>query len=128
MSIETRITSSKPELKLFQSGEVNRLFDFPMTAETFYTVGSVDVSSLTPEKITIFCFGHSELFGTEYLVQPNVSSFLTVETASTTLVFDGGYQYENGIISFGISHTELTTTTPIAPFSTARIIFSIFYY
>lgn len=124
--------SESPELKLFQNAEFSDVVDYDLNQNTFYTIGTIDVSNLSPDRLVIFVYGHANYESAgenfEYLVLPNVFGFQSIETTSGAVPIDGGYRYVDGQIQVGIFHTQSTNYTPTAPYSTVRVFYAVFYY
>lgn len=128
MSVETRTISEPPKLKLFKSGVAERLIDFAMADQTFVEVARIDATGLSPEKVTILVLGDYQFGNAHYIVTPNSSAFVTTTESGTQSALDGGYQYVDDTIILGIVQDDGGTITPIAPYSTARILYTILYY
>lgn len=130
MSTQTSRLSESAKLKLFQAGEFTDTIDFTLSANTFFSLGSVNVSDLNVEGVSIFAYGHTVEFEdgiySETLAPISNSSF-TVNTSGGEFVAFMGYEYAKGIINFGV-YALSTPLTPIVPFATVRIFYNVFYY
>lgn len=120
------IATSSDKVRLFKDGIFSTTVNFTVPAETFYSIGSVDISPLTIEEVTIICFSHYH-YGDDEWLEEAIGSFATVNTSGGLRILYGGYRVNGSLIEFGAFNLEGTSVIPIAPYSTGRIQYSIFY-
>lgn len=126
MSSNTILANNKSGTKLIASGKMTRTFDFAMSPTTFYEIGTYDLGTQNVDRIRVQVYGRY-VFGTQdFIAQPFDTSWLGINIAGGHESFDGAFTIINGVITFGIIQNELTTQTPIAPYSTASILYYIF--
>lgn len=129
-----RVISSERKLKLFANGEFTQEVTQDIAAQTFVSVGEIDISPLGASEVEVYC---SSLI--DYTIVPgqtdkyvnivNMGEFLVMyDGVGGFVTVDGGYQIEGNTVRFGYYNSEDTPITANSPYSTARIFYSIFYY
>lgn len=126
--------SQHSEFKLFKSGQMKRLVDFNISSASFTAIDSVDVSTISKNNISIFCYSiyeySSSSLDLSFLASANTQATgITVNTSgSGEVALLVGYQQYGGRVYFGIINPYSTAYTVIPPYRIVKIPFGIFYY